>query len=345
MKAVVFHQHGPIDVLQEADLPTPAIGPADVLLDVKAVALNRLDLFVREGWPALKLPMPHILGADVAGVVSAVGSGVTSVKPGQRVTVNPTLSCGECEYCARGEDEMCVQFHLLGETTRGGYAEQMAIPARNLLALPDDISFEQAAAANLVMVTAWYSMIRKGNLRPGEDVLIVGAGGGVNSVSIQIAKMAGARVLVVASSADKAARAKALGADIVIDRAQTPDWSREVFKQTNRRGVDVVVDNVGQATWASSIRALGRGGRMLVVGNTSGYNIQLDSRFIFSRQLSIIGSTMGSQADFRAAMQAVFAHKVSAPIDRILPFGQESARELHRVLTAGDVFGKLVMTM
>ena len=345
MKAIVFHQHGDIDVLQEADLPTPTIGATEALIDVKAVALNRLDLWVREGWPALKLPLPHILGSDVAGVVAGVGANVSGFQTGQRVTINPTLSCGECEYCYRGDDQLCLKFRLLGETTRGGYAEQMAIPARNLLALPDDISFEEAAAANLVTVTAWYSLIRKGKLQAGEDVLIVGAGGGVNSVSIQLAKFAGARVFVVASNTEKAEKAKALGADFVIDRAQTPDWSREVFRLTNRRGVDVAVDNVGQATWSSSIRALGRGGRMLVVGNTSGYNVQLDSRFIFSKQISIVGSTMGSQHDYRSSMRLVFERKIRAPIDRVLPFDQESAREAHRLLQSGDLFGKILMKL
>ena len=345
MKAVVFYQHGPIDVLQDAELAEPSPLPGEVVLDVKAVALNRLDLWVREGWATLKLPMPHILGADVAGVVAAVGAGVSAYRAGQRVTVNPTLSCGECEYCARGEDQMCVQFHLLGETTRGGYAEQMTIPARNLLALPDHISFEAAAAANLVAVTAWHSLVRKGNLRPGEDVLIVGAGGGVNSMSIQFAKLAGARVFVVAANAAKAEKARALGADVVVDRAATPDWSREIFRLTDRRGVDVAVDNVGQATYTSSIRALARGGRMLVVGNTSGYDVRMDNRFIFAKHISIIGSTLGSRSDFRAAMQAIFGGRASAPIDRVLPFGAESARTLHAVLAEGNMFGKLVMRL
>lgn len=341
MKAIVFDQHGGLDVLHPAELPTPEVGPYDVLVDIKAAALNRLDLFVREGWPGLKLTMPHILGADAAGVIAAVGAQVSHLKVGQRVTINPTLSDNACEYCLRGEDQMCLNWKLLGEHTRGTYAEQIAVPARNVVPLPDDISFEEAAAANLVMVTAWHSLVRRGNVCPGEDVLIVGAGGGVNTASIQIAKLAGARVFVVASDARKGAKAQELGADVVIDRSQEPNWSRAVFNLTQRRGVDIVVDNVGAATWMSSLRALRNGGRMLVVGNTSGPKFELDSRYIFAKHLSIIGSTMGSQQDFRDVMNLVFQRKLKAPVDQVLPLSE--AREAQRILEQGGVFGKIVL--
>ncbi|MBI1800669.1 MAG: zinc-binding dehydrogenase [Chloroflexi bacterium] len=266
---------------------------------------------------------------------------MTEFKPGQRVTVNPTLSCGECEYCFRGEDQMCLKHSLLGEFTSGTYAEQIVVPARNVVALPDDTSFEEAAAANLVMVTAWHSLIRRGQLRAGETVLVVGAGGGVNIASIQIAKLAGARVLVVASNAPKAEKARALGADVVLDRSKDTDWSRAVFSLTNRRGVDVVVDNVGAATWLSSIRALARGGRMLVVGNTSGPKFEMDSRFMFAKHISIVGSTMGSHQDYRAVMNLVFQRKIKSVVDRVLPLSE--AREAQRILQEGDVFGKVVL--
>jgi NADPH:quinone reductase-like Zn-dependent oxidoreductase len=341
VKAIVINQHGGLDVLQPAELPTPAAGPNDVLIDVKAVALNRVDLLVREGWAGLKVTFPHILGADIAGVVAGVGADVKELKAGQHVTVNPTLSCGECEWCLRGDDQMCNQWQLLGEHTNGGYAEQVAVPARSVLAMPDGIAFEDAAAANLVMVTAWHSLVRKGQLHAGESVLVVGAGGGVNSASIQIAKLAGAKVYAVASNAVKAARAQEMGADVAIDRTKTPDWARAVYSLTNRRGVDVVVDNVGAATWLSSIRALAKGGRMLVVGNTSGPKFEMDSRFVFFKHISIIGSTMGSQQDYRAVMALVFAGKLKAPIDRVLPLSE--AREAQRILAEGDVFGKLVL--
>ena len=341
MKAIVINQHGGLEVLQAVELPTPAIGANDILIDVKATALNRVDLFVREGWAGLKVTFPHILGCDVAGVIAATGANVKELKVGQRVAVNPTLSCGECEWCLRGEDQMCNQWKLLGEHVNGGYAEQVAAPARNAVVMPDSITFEQGAAASLVMVTAWHSLIRKGRLRAGESVLVVGAGGGVNSVSIQIAKLAGAKVYVVASNAAKAARAKEMGADVCIDRAQTPDWARALYGMTNKRGVDVVVDNVGAATWMSSIRALAKGGRMLVVGNTSGPKFEMDSRFIFAKHISIIGSTMGSQQDYRDVMGLVFEGKLKAPIERVLPLSE--AREAQRLLAEGDVFGKLVL--
>jgi NADPH:quinone reductase-like Zn-dependent oxidoreductase len=341
LNAIVINQHGGLDVLQPAELPTPLVGPRDVLIDVKAVALNRVDLLVREGWAGLKLKFPHVLGADIAGVVAGVGANVKEFKPGQRVTVNPTLSCGECEWCLRGDDQMCNQWQLLGEHTNGGYAEQIAVPARSVIAMPDGISFEDAAAANLVMVTAWHSLIRKGQVRAGESVLVVGAGGGVNSVSIQIAKLAGAKVYTVASNAAKAARAEQMGADVTIDRSKTPDWARTLYGLTNRRGVDVVVDNVGAATWLSSIRSLAKGGRMLVVGNTSGPKFEMDSRYIFAKHISIVGSTMGSQQDYRAVMDLMFQGKLKAPVDQVLPLSD--AREAHRILAEGDVFGKLVL--
>ncbi|MEP7199710.1 MAG: zinc-binding dehydrogenase, partial [Chloroflexota bacterium] len=339
-KAIVFHQHGGLDVLQPAELPTPPVGPNDVLVDVKAAALNRLDLFVREGWPGIKLTLPHIPGSDAAGIVSAVGANVTSIKPGQHVTIDPSLSCGECEYCLRGDQQMCVKYSILGEHVRGTYAEQVVVPLVNVLPMPDDFAFESAAAANLVAVTAWHSLIRKGQLRAGETVLIVGAGGGVNSISIQIAKLAGARVFVVASDAAKAQKAQALGADVVIDRSQE-EWGKAVFNLTKRRGVDVVVDNVGAATWLTSIRSLARGGRMLVVGNTSGPKFEMDSRYMFTKHISIIGSTMGSHQDFRDVMRLVFERKIAAPVDHVLPLSE--AREAQRLLQEGNVFGKIVL--
>ncbi len=343
MKAIVFYRHGDPDVLEVAELPTPHPGPGEVLVRVRACAMNHLDLWVRRGIAALRLEMPHIPGSDVAGVVAEVGPEVSGVEVGDRVVVNATLSCGQCEFCLRGEDNRCRQGSILGEHVRGGYAEYVVVPARNVLKLPEGFPFEEAAAASLVFLTAWHMLITRGALRPGEDVLIVGAGGGVNTAALQIAKLAGARVIVVASNAEKAERARALGADHVIDRSQEPDWSRAVWQWTGKRGVDVVVDNVGQATWMKSIRALRPGGRMLVVGATSGPSPEdFDIRYVFSRQISILGSTMGTQHDFRTVMGLVFAGRLRPVIDRVLPLTQEGAREGHRLLEAGAVFGKIV---
>jgi NADPH:quinone reductase-like Zn-dependent oxidoreductase len=340
MKAVLFYEHGGPEVLRYEDFPTPEPGPEDVLIQVKAAALNRLDLFVRQGWPGLKLAYPHIPGADAAGVVVAVGERVQDVAPGDRVVVNPTLSCGHCEFCMRGEDQLCADFRLLGEHVRGSYAEYLAVPARNVVKVPDGFPFEEAAAAGLVYVTAWHSLVTLGHVRPGETVLVVGAGGGVNTAYIQIAKLAGATVYVVGSSAEKLERARALGADVLIDRSQE-DWSRAVFLKTDKRGVDIVVDNVGQATWFGSIRALRKGGRMLVVGNTSGPKFDLDIRYIFAKHLNIIGSTMGSRSDFATVMGLVFAGKLRSIVDTVMPLSQ--ARAAHERLASQEHFGKIVL--
>lgn len=340
MKAVLFYEHGGPEVLRYEDFPTPEPGPEDVLIQVKAAALNRLDLFVREGWPGIKLAYPHIPGADAAGVIVAVGERVQDVAPGDRVVVNPTLSCGRCEFCMRGEDQLCADFRLLGEHVRGSYAEYLAVPARNVVKIPDGFPFEQAAAAALVYVTAWHSLVTLGHVRPGETVLVVGAGGGVNTAYIQVAKLAGATVYAVGSSAEKLERARALGADVLIDRSQE-DWSRAVFLKTNKRGVDIVVDNVGQATWFGSIRALRKGGRMLVVGNTSGPKFELDIRYIFGKHLNIIGSSMGSRSDFATVMGLVFAGKLRPIVDTVMPLSE--ARAAHERMASHEHFGKIVL--
>lgn len=340
MKAVLFHEHGGPEVLEYADFDTPQPGYGDVQVNIKAAALNRLDIFVRNGWPGIKLDYPHIPGADGAGLVSAIGRGVTEVSVGDRVVINGTLSCGKCEFCLAGKENMCLRGGILGEDTRGTYAEYVVVPEANVMKLPDHVSFEAAAAASLVFLTAWHSLITRGGLRPGETVLIVGAGGGVNSASIQIAKLAGAYVYVVGSSLEKLDKAKALGADVLINRSEE-DWGKAVFKLTDRRGVDVAVDNVGAATWATSIRALARGGRLLVVGGTAGYSAETPVNYIFRKHVSIIGSTMAPPADFRMVMQMIFNGRLEPIVDTVLPL--EEAAEAHRQLESGDVFGKLVL--
>jgi NADPH:quinone reductase-like Zn-dependent oxidoreductase len=342
MKAIVFYEHGGPEVLRYEDVEAPAVGPGEVAVQVKAAALNRLDLFVREGWPGIKLALPHIPGADAAGVVLATGEGVDpgEVTTGDRVAINPNLFCGHCEFCIRGEDQLCTQHSILGEHLRGTYAEQVVVPAANVIRLPEHVTYTEAAAFSLVGVTAWHMLITRGRLRAGEDVLIIGAGGGLNTVALQVARLAGARVLVVGSNAEKLARAQALGAEVLIDRSQQ-DWSKAVYAATGRRGVDVVVDNVGQATWMGSIRALRKGGRMLVVGNTSGPHVDLDVRYIFAKQIGILGSTMGGRADYRAVMRQLFQGRLKAVIDAELPLSE--ARAAQEMLTAGEVFGKVVL--
>jgi NADPH:quinone reductase-like Zn-dependent oxidoreductase len=341
MKAVFFHQHGGPDVLTWGDLPTPEPGYGEVQVSLKAAAVNRLDLFVRKGWPGIRLSYPHIPGGDGAGVVSAVGPGVQGFAAGDRVVINGTMTCGVCDDCLAGRDNLCRQGSVLGEHLPGTYAEAIVVPARNLLKMPEEFSFEEGAAASLVFLTAWHSLITRGELRPGESVLIVGAGGGVNTASIQIARLAGAIVYVVGSDARKLALAHDLGADVLIDRSAEEDWSKAVYQLTGKRGVDVVVDNVGQATLPRSIRSAARGGRILVVGGTSGYEASIGVNYLFARHTSIIGSTMSTQADFRTVMGLVFAHRLKAVIDRVLPLAEAPAA--HRLLESGDVLGKLVL--
>lgn len=341
MKAVILPEHGPVENLQYVtDLPVPEPGPGEVRLKVEASALNRLDLWVREGWPGLKLAMPHILGADAAGTVHAVGAGVSDWQAGDRVVIDPSLSCGECAWCRSGQQNLCPEWKLLAEHAPGTNAGFIIIPARNLLALPEHVTFQEGAAAGLVYLTAWHSLITRGGLRPGESVLIVGASGGVNTASIQIAKLAGAQVIVVGSTDEKLALAESLGADVLINRSKE-DWGKAVYKLTDRQGVDVVVDNVGQATMFGSIRAVKRGGRILIVGNTSGPKFELDIRYIFGKHISLIGSTMAPRADFVTVMQLVFDGKLKPVIGAELPLAETA--EGHRLLEAGDVLGKIVL--
>lgn len=341
MKALVLCRHGTLDDLAYMDVPAPEIAPDEVLLAVQAAALNRLDLWVAEGWPGLRLQFPHVLGSDGAGVITAVGSAVEGFQVGDRVAVNPTLSCGRCDYCLAGQENRCDDFKILGEHVPGFYAEYAAVPARNLLALPGHVRFAEAAAASLVFVTAWHMLVVAGELRAGEDVLVVGAGGGVNSAAIQIARLAGARrIYVVGSTAAKLAQAEALGADVLLDRNEG-DWGRALYAATGRRGVDVVVDNVGAATYHRSLRSLKKGGRLLTVGNSSGPRFELDNRLLFAKHLTIIGSTMGTQRDYETVMGLLFDGRLRAVIDTVYPLSQgvEALRRLER----GDLAGKLVL--
>ncbi len=343
MRAAVFYEHGSRDVLQVVDdLPELEPAPGMVRVQMKAVALNRLDLWVRQGWKGLNLDMPHVCCADGAGVVDQVGSGVTNVAPGDRVGINPTIVDPDCLNLS-GSELDCLDIAILGEHAQGVAAEYVNLPARNLIRLPDHVSYTESAATGLVYVTSWYSMITRGGLKPGESVLILGAGGGVSTASIQIAKLASCKVYVVGSSAEKCAQAQALGADVVIDRSIEANWSKAVYTATGKQGVDVVIDNVGQATLQDSLRSVRRGGRILIVGNTSGYQAAIDTRYIFSKQISLIGSSMGPTADFVRVMQLVFAGKLKPVVGATLPLSE--IREAHRLLEEGEVFGKVVLEL
>lgn len=341
MKAVIFHEHGDADVLKYTEFPTPSPGYGEVLIRLKVAALNRMDLWTRKGWPGIKLEYPHIPGADGAGEICALGEGVER-QVGERVVLNSNLSCGRCEFCLAGMDNRCREWHLLGETVRGTYAQYVVVPERNAYPLPDGFSEKEAAAAALVFHTAWHSLITRGNLRPGETVLIVGASGGVNTACIQIAKLCGAKVIVVGSNEEKLALAASLGADVLIDRSKEENWSKAVFMHTDKRGVDVVVDNVG-TTFMQSFRAAKKGARLLTVGNTGGAVFEIDNRYVFGKHLSIIGSTMGTHADFSSVMKLVFSGKLKAVLDRDFPLQEASAA--HRYLESGKQLGKVTLTI
>ena len=341
MKAIFFERHGGPEVLEYGDVAEPVPGPGEVRVRLHAAALNRLDLWTREGWPGIRLALPHIPGADGAGVIAGVGEGVADPAQGTRVVINANLSCGECEACRAGHDNLCRSWKLLGEHVSGTYAESVVVPAANVVPLPDSVSYEDAAAAGLVFQTAWHSLIIRGRLRADETVLIVGASGGVNTASIQVARLAGARVLVVGSNRHKLALAESLGADVLIDRSADPDWSRAVFQATDRRGADVVVDNVIGTTLAHSLRAARKGGRILTVGNTGGATVELDNRFVFGKHLSLIGSTMGTRSDFDAVMGLVFAGRLRPVVDR--GYALSDAAEAQRRLARGEQQGKITL--
>jgi len=338
MKAVVFHEHGDLSVLRYEEVPDPAIGPEEVLIRVKATSVNFLDIWVRRGLPGVNLP--HISGADVAGIIEEVGERVEGLEPGQRVIVNPNLPCGRCEYCLAGEDSLCVHYKILGEQTDGGYAEFVKVPARNVILLPEHVPFEEAAAATLVFMTAWRALLSRAGLRPGEDILILGAGGGVATAAIQIAKLVGARVFVTASSAEKLEGAKRLGADFLINYKEV-EFDKEVRRLTNKRGVDVVVDSIGAETWLKSLRSLAKGGRLVTYGATSGPNPQTEIRLIFWNQLKVIGSTMASTKELHEVLRLLWAGKLKPVIHKVMPLRE--AAEAQRLLEERKVFGKVVL--
>ena len=340
MKAVVFEKHGGPEVLEYTEVPEPKAGPGEVLIEVKATSINHIDIFLRRGMPGIKVPLPKIVGSDAAGIIRQMAPDVSGLTVGQRVTINPGISCGRCEFCAAGFGSQCTSYAMVGENRDGAYAELVAVPAHIVLPIPDSISFEGAAAAPLVFLTAWSMMVTKGNIRPGEDVLILGAGAGVGTAAIQIAKMTGCRVFVTASNDEKLERARQLGADLLINY-KTEEFDKKIRELTNKRGVDVVVDYIGADTWVRSLRSACRGGRVLTCGATTGFAPQTDLRQIFFRQVQVIGSTMGSQRDFLDVMKCVFRGQLKPVIDRVLPLRE--VRRGHELVEERAVFGKIVL--
>ena len=342
MRAVGFYEHSPsFDAYQLIEeMPPPTIKPDEVLVRVYYAALNRLDNFVRIGWKGLNLAFPQIPCADFSGDIAEVGQAVQGWSVGQRVTGNSLLWCGHCRACVRGEQQRCENFDILGEHSRGACAEYVAIPARNLVAVPEGYDMQKAAAASLVYLTAWHNLMVAGNLRAGERVLIVGAGGGVNTAALQIAKFTGAEVYMIASSAEKAQLALDHGADWVHDRSLDANWPKAIYLATDRMGVDMVVDNVG-ATFPSSLRSLRPGGRLVTVGGTASYEAAVPVNLLFAKHLSIIGSTMGSQADYLRVMGLVFQGKLDPIVDTVYPM-QEFSAAMTRMMD-NQQFGKILI--
>ncbi len=341
MKAIVMRAHGGPEVLGLEDLPDPAPGPGEVLVEVRAVALNRLDLWVRQGWPGLKVAFPHVLGSDIAGVVGAVGPGAeAAARPGDEVVLSPGVSCGRCRECLSGRDNLCRSYAILGENVRGGYAERVVVPAQNLLPKPRRLSFDEAACIPLVFLTAWHALVGRAAVRPGETVLVHAAGSGVGSAAVQIAKILGARVLATAGTDEKCRRALNLGADHAVNYARE-DFLAAVKKLTDRRGVDVVFEHVGKDTWPRSLAALVSGGRVVTVGATTGYDPPTDLRHVFYRQLSILGSTMGSKGELFEVLKLVDEGRLRPVLDRAFPLADAVAAQQR--LADRAAFGKVVL--
>lgn len=341
MKAIAFTKHGGPEVLELLDLPTPQPKAREVRVRVKAVALNHLDVWVRIGWPGLELQLPHLLGSDIAGVVDAVGCEVNDLEPGAEVLVNPGLSCGTCERCLRGDDNLCKSFVIIGEHVAGGYAEYVCVPRQNILPKPKSLGFPEAACLPLTFLTAWTMLVRRAQLQAGETVLVQAAGSGVGSAAVQIGKLLGAKVIATTSTDTKLERAKALGADHVINYA-THDFLAEVKRLTERKMVDVVFEHVGASTFEKSVACLPYGGRLVTCGATAGSEVKLDLKVLFYKRLSLLGSTMGSKGDLFRILQLVDEGKLKPVLDRTLPL--EKAAEAHALLAERKNFGNVVLT-
>ena len=337
MKAIRIHAHGGVEQLRLDELEAPKLGPHQLLVEVKAAALNRLDIFVRTGIPGV--PLPVIMGADAAGVVREIGSQVTEFKPGDRVLGQPGAGCGLCQQCKDGRENYCLKYGIAGEHFDGYQAELIALDEEVALPMPTRISFEEGAAIPLVYLTAWEMLVNKARVKPGDTVLVIAASSGVGSAAVEIAKLYGARVIATAGTA-KLEKAKALGADAVLDHYKQ-DIAKEIKSLTAGRGVDIVIDHVGLATWQASLRSLAKGGQLILCGSTSGPEVRMDLRFLFLRQQSVIGSTMGRRGDLLHVLKHVEAGKLRGIVDKVFPFSEVAAAHAH--LESGQQFGKVVL--
>ncbi|MCJ7729834.1 MAG: zinc-binding dehydrogenase [Sedimentisphaerales bacterium] len=340
MKAAVITEHGELDKVGLAEIAKPQPGRGEILIQVMSAALNHLDIWVRKGRRGVTLSMPHILGSDASGVISEVGAGVDGFAAGDEVIVNPGLGCGKCEYCRRGEQSECVSFGIVGMNRPGTFAEYVNVPATNIYSKPSHLNFDEAAALPLSYVTAWRMLMTKAGLKPGQTVLIHGIGGGVALAALQLAKMAGAVVIVTSSSDEKLGRAEQMGADHIINY-KVSDVAATVNDITAGRGADVVLDTVGSATWPIDFTVVRRGGKIVLCGVTSGPKADTNLQALYWNQVTIMGSTMGSDEDFREMLSAVSAAKLKPIIDSVFPLGK--IRDAMARMEQGAQFGKIVL--
>ncbi len=342
MRAVRFHQHGGPESLVFEEVPDPVAGPGDIVVQVKACALNYLDLWERRGLPGVKIPLPHISGSDVAGIIQSTGPGVTHVKAGQNVLVNPGLSCMACEYCFQGRDSSCSSYSVLGYLTDGGYAELVRVPAVNALPYPERLDFTEAAAIPLVFTTAWHMLVERCRLASGETVLVLGAGSGVGSAAIQIAKLFHARVIATVGSEAKLEKARALGADHVINHSRQ-SIHEEVRRITDKHGADVVFEHIGAVTWGESTASLARRGRLVTCGATTGHDVRIDLRHLFAKQISVLGSYMGSKHELLTVLKFVCEGLLRPVVSEVFPLAE--AARAQGVMEGRGHFGKLVLAV
>jgi NADPH:quinone reductase-like Zn-dependent oxidoreductase len=343
MKAVAIRAHGDVDKVEVLDLPKPEPKVGEALLRIRAAALNRLDLFTINGIKGLNLNLPHVPGGDASGIVEKFGPNTdhTGFQVADRVTFNPGVWCTQCEMCRLGEESLCSNYGIIGEHLPGAMAEYATVPVRNLIKIPDSMNFETAAAAPLVFQTAWRQLITRARIRLGETVVILGAGSGVSTAAIQIAARAGCRVIATSSTPEKLAKAKELGATDLINY-KTENWSKRVYELTGKRGADVVLDSVGEATLNDSVRSLRKGGRLVIIGGTTGQDVNLNLRYVYWKQVDILGSTMASNREFQDVMRLVFAGQLKPIVGNTMPHTQ--ARQGFELMKKGENFGKIVLT-
>jgi NADPH:quinone reductase-like Zn-dependent oxidoreductase len=340
MRAALLRRYGGPEVMEVGEVPAPEPGPGEVLVAVRAAALNHFDLWLRRGLPALQVPLPHVPGGDACGVIAGLGAGVTGIQEGARVVVNPGLSCLRCERCLTGHDNLCPEFRMVGEDTWGGEAEYLAVPATNVVPAPEGVDDAELASLPTTFLTAWQMLIDKGNVRPGDTVLVMAGASGVGVAAIQIARLLGAHVLATASTDAKLARCRDLGAEAGINYT-TEDVAKVAKRLTGGRGVDVVIEHVGGDSFTAAVRACAKGGRIVTCGATAGHEPPLSLRHVFWRQLSVLGSTMAPKGALHRILQLVGERKLKGVVDRVMPLTEVA--EAHRLLEARQVVGKLVL--